>query len=140
MLNSSVSFLLVEDDELDVETFCRAIRKQKLEVGLRLAGDGVEALRVLRDKQHAKANSETIVVLDLNMPGMNGHEFLEELRMDEGLRGTTVFVLTSSEHERDIRAAYNRNVAGYFVKSEIGSFIETVSRYVASARFPSCCD
>jgi CheY-like chemotaxis protein len=138
MSNKPLSLLLVEDDELDIEMFRRAAGKRGLdEVELRFASDGAAALEMLRTGSDGDDGLQAIVVLDLNMPGMNGHEFLEELRMDTQLRRTIVFVLTSSDHQRDIGAAHDRNVAGYFLKSEINSFMATISHYLASARYPS---
>ena len=133
MSGQNVSFLLVEDDEIDVEVFRRAMRKQSLDANLRHAKDGGEALQMLRES-HSTHCDEQLVFLDLNMPGMNGHEFLAELRADPELRNTIVFVLTSSDHDRDIRMAYERNVAGYFLKSEMESFVTTISHYVNSLR------
>lgn len=133
-------FLLVEDDELDVEAFRRALRKTDLTADLRLARDGAEALEVLRDCASEPTGSPSLVFLDLNMPGMNGHEFLAEVRSDADLRGTIIFILTSSDHERDIRNAYERNVAGYFLKSDIDSFMSTISRYSGSVQYPPQAD
>ena len=132
----TVSFLLVEDDELDVEAFRRLIRKQRFDAHLEIATDGAEAIRALQESARSAANNQPIVCLDMNMPGMNGHEFLKELRADAELRSTIVFVLTSSDHERDIRMAYDQNVAGYFLKSEIDSFITTISHYVEAVKYP----
>ncbi len=136
MSHHNLSFLLVEDDELDVEAFRRGLRKHKIEAHLQTARDGAEALEVLRKSTLSGEGNDPIVFLDLNMPGMNGHEFLDELRADSELRKAIVFVLTSSDHGRDIRMAYERNVAGYFLKSEIDAFLATLKQYVASVKYP----
>ena len=97
MSGQTLSFLLVEDDELDVESFRRALCRHDVDAQIQVARDGSAALNVLRETLHSRDVSETLVVLDLNMPGMNGHEFLEELREDIELRNAIVFVLTSSD-------------------------------------------
>jgi hypothetical protein len=131
-----VSLLLVEDDDLDAEAFRRALRKLQIDVDLRLASDGAEALRVLREGVPGAAVNDYLVVLDLNMPGMNGHEFLAELRGDPELKATIVFVLTSSDHDRDIRMAYSQNVAGYFLKPQMDSLMSTMLHYVEGVKYP----
>ncbi|MEM6906212.1 MAG: response regulator, partial [Pseudomonadota bacterium] len=72
------------------------------------------------------------ILLDLNMAGMNGHEFLDEVRKDAALRRTVIFVLSSSDAPEDIAAAYNRNVAGYVLKDDQAALertVELVDRY-----------
>ncbi len=117
-----VSFLLVDDDEIDVISMQRAMKKQRIVNPLLVARDGVEALEILRG-QHPDTPrpASVIVLLDLNMPRMNGHEFLNAIRGDESLSRLVVFVLTSSRHERDIHQAYEQHVAGYIVKDDISN-------------------
>lgn len=136
MSNHKWTFLLVEDDDLDVEAFRRAMRKHGIDADLKTARDGAEALDALRESGSTGPPVNQLVLLDLNMPGMNGHEFLTELRADPELRTAVVFVLTSSDHCRDVRMAYERNIAGYFLKSEIDSFMMTLGHYVTNVKFP----
>lgn len=136
MSEISVSFLLVEDDDLDAEAFRRVLRKQQLDVELELARDGSEALEILRKREVQEDVNDMIVFLDLNMPGMNGHEFLAEIRSDAKLQKLIVFVLTSSDHDRDIRMAYEQNVAGYFLKTDIDSLVATVAHYIECVKYP----
>lgn len=115
-------FLLVEDDEVDVMAMQRAFRKQKLANPLWVAGDGIEALEILRGEHASKPKpSSAIVLLDLNMPRMNGHEFLDAIRKDPSLKRLVVFILTSSAHEGDISQAYSKQVAGYIVKNDFAN-------------------
>ena len=109
-----LNILLVEDDEVDVRNVRRAFQKNNIANPLFLAGDGVEALELLRSGNIPK--ERRIVLLDLNMPRMNGIEFLREVRKDPELVSTTVVVLTTSNDERDKINAYNLNVAGYLLK------------------------
>ena len=106
-----LNILLVEDDEVDVMNVRRAFKKNHITNPLFVAGNGVEALEQLRSGKIPR--ERRIVLLDLNMPQMNGIEFLRELRRDPELKLTPVVVLTTSNDERDEIEAYNLNVAGY---------------------------
>jgi CheY-like chemotaxis protein len=106
--------LLVEDDEVDVMNVRRAFEKNKILNPLYVAANGVEALAMLRDDTVPR--TRRLVLLDLNMPGMNGIEFLRELRADRTLKATPVVVLTTSNDEKDRVDAYGFNVAGYLLK------------------------
>jgi CheY-like chemotaxis protein len=109
-----INIFLVEDDEVDVMNVKRAFEKNHIMNPLFIARDGIEALEKLRSGEIPKGRR--IVLLDLNMPRMNGIEFLKELRKDPDLASTLVVVLTTSSNDRDIVDAYNLNVAGYLVK------------------------
>lgn len=110
----TLHILLVEDDQVDVMNVRRAFEKNKILNPLYVASDGIEALAMLRDDRVPR--DRRLVLLDLNMPAMNGIEFLRELRADPALRLTPVVVLTTSNDERDKVNAYGFNVAGYLVK------------------------
>jgi CheY-like chemotaxis protein len=123
MSNSLLNILLVEDDEVDVMNVKRAFAKNHITNPLVVAGNGVEGLERLRDGTVPR--DRRIVLLDLNMPKMNGIEFLRELRKDPELRATPVVVLTTSDAEKDKVAAYDLNVAGYLLKPvTFGNFCE----------------
>lgn len=109
-----LNILLVEDDEVDVMNVRRAFQKNRITNPLFVAGNGIEALEQLRS--NAIPRDRRMVLLDLNMPRMNGIEFLRELRADPALAPTPVVVLTTSNDERDKVEAYNLNVAGYLLK------------------------
>jgi len=110
----TLHILVVEDDQVDVMTIRRAFERNKILNPLYVASNGLEALAMLRDDRVPR--DRRLVLLDLNMPGMNGIEFLRELRADPELRPTPVVVLTTSNDERDRVNAYGFNVAGYLVK------------------------
>ena len=115
--------LLVEDDEVDVMNVKRAFEKNKILNPLYVASNGLEALRMLREGKVPQARR--LVLLDLNMPGMGGIEFLRELRADPKLRLTPVVVLTTSGDEKDRIDAYDFHVAGYLRKPvEFPNFME----------------
>jgi CheY-like chemotaxis protein len=109
-----LNILLVEDDEVDVMNVKRAFQKNHITNPLYVAGNGLEALEMLRTGGIPR--DRRIVLLDLNMPKMNGIEFLRELRADPQLARTPVVVLTTSNAEQDKVSAYNLNVAGYLLK------------------------
>lgn len=116
-----VHLLLVEDDEVDAESVIRGFRKLEIKNPITIAQDGIEALHLLRgDKNGSAVSHPYLIVLDINMPRMNGLEFLDELRADARLRNSIVFVLTTSEADRDRCEAYEHNVAGYLLKSRAG--------------------
>lgn len=112
-----LNILLVDDDEIDVKNVKRAFTKNHIINPLFTAHNGLEALDVLRGTgAQAMPKERRLVLLDLNMPKMNGLELLREIRQDPDLHCLTVIVLTTSADERDRVEAYNYNVAGYIVK------------------------
>ena len=114
MINEKlVNILLVEDDEVDIMNVQRAFKKNNITNPLYIARNGLEALEMLRDNSIPLPH---IVILDINMPKMNGLEFLQELRKDENLKHISVFVMTTSNDDSDKLNAYNLNVAGYILK------------------------
>ena len=114
MVEKGLNILLVEDDQVDVMNVKRAFDRNRITNPLYVAGDGLEGLRMLRSGEVPA--ERRLVLLDLNMPKMNGIEFLRELRSDPTLQLTPVVVLTTSNDERDKIEAYNLNVAGYLLK------------------------
>ena len=117
----TVTILLIEDDEIDAEAIERAFKKHKVANPLVLAKDGIEALEYLRGEGgKSKIPRPYMILLDLNMPRMTGFEFLAELRSDETISDSIVFVLTTSDLDSDKIEAYGHQVAGYVVKSKVG--------------------
>ncbi len=124
MTGKEVHILLVEDDEIDVMAIRRALKKIKIANPLHIAKDGVEALEKLRA---GTIPSPHVVLMDLNMPRMDGITCLEEIRTDKELKQTVVFILTTSKDQEDKIKAYNHNVAGYIIKSDVADgFIKTL--------------
>ena len=113
-MEKSLNILLVEDDQVDVMNVKRAFERNKIANPLFVAGDGIEGLKLLRSGKIPR--ERRLILLDLNMPRMNGIEFLRELRADAELHLTPVVVLTTSDDERDKINAYDLNVAGYLLK------------------------
>ena len=123
MSDRTLNILLVEDDDVDVMNVRRAFEKGHIANPLFVAGSGIEALEMLRGSEIPP--ERRLVLLDLNMPKMNGIEFLTELRKDPGLHRVPVVVLTTSNDERDKVDTFDLNVAGYLVKPvTFGNFVD----------------
>ncbi len=133
-----VTILLVDDDDVDVMGIERALKKLKILNPIVRARDGVEGLELLRDPQTVQR--PYIVLLDINMPRMNGLEMLIELRNDPVLSNAVVFILTTSKADEDKMAAYRQHIAGYIVKSKVGDgflrVMEMLDRYWRVVELP----
>lgn len=112
-----VTLLLVDDDDLDVKGMKRALNKLKIANPVVRAKDGEEGLALLRDVEAIER--PYIILLDINMPRMNGIEMLTEVRKDPNLSDAIVFILTTSKSDEDKINSYKLNVAGYIVKSNL---------------------
>lgn len=127
--------LLVEDEEADIAHFHRLSRKYDLQAEITVTRDATAALEILR--LHAHVTPRHVVVTDLNLPGLTGHEFIEEIRADAMLSSHVVFVISTSDRPEDIEWAYSRQVAGYIVKDTLGDQLEAgmcmLSQYFQAA-------
>jgi len=108
------TILLVEDDELDVISVQRSLKKLDHPFELHIAYNGKEALEMLT--QHQAAVTPDVILLDLNMPKMNGIEFLQSLRQDHRLKDIRVFVMTTSSESSDRLSAEALGISGYIIK------------------------
>ncbi len=117
--------LLVEDDEVDRMTVKRAIKKLKIPNKLYTAENGEEALQLLR-------NSEELpwfILMDINMPRMNGIELLKTMKADERLKIVPIIMLTTSAQDEDRYESFRHSVAGYVIKPvEFDNFVEVIDR------------
>jgi CheY-like chemotaxis protein len=141
MKESEVSILIVDDDEIDARAVERALRQQRIVNPVYTATDGREGLAMLRgDDGRPQVPRPYLILLDLNMPRMNGLQFLKELRRDSRLTDSIVFVLTTSRADEDKTAAYSQHVAGYLQKPDTGSgflrAVQMLERFVLSVQFP----
>jgi len=110
--------LLVEDEPADAHLVRAAISENHILADLRIAVDGREALEYLRRQgpRFADAPRPNLILLDLNMPRMDGREFLAAIKQEPHLRDIPVVILTTSEVERDVLASYHLGAAGYITK------------------------
>jgi len=130
--------LLVEDDTVDVMTVRRALKDIQVTSELVATGDGEQALAYLRDDGNAKP---CVILLDLNMPKMNGTEFMQIVKADEALRRIPIIVLTTSNSDQDIYKSFELGAAGYMLKSvdykKFMQIIKTVDLYWTLSKLPS---
>ena len=123
-MRNSKPVLLVEDDSVDAMTVKRAFKDLRVMNPLTHRINGEEALEYLRDKS---SEEPCVILLDLNMPKMNGIEFLKVVKADDVLKRIPVIVLTTSKEECDIMDSFKLSVAGYIVKPvNYTKFVETI--------------
>jgi len=116
-----LNVLLVDDDDVSSESVIRSLRKHSLNFPIVVAEDGAEALSILRNTHpRSSIKKPFLILLDLNMPGMDGFEFMTEIRADKKLCESVIFVLTTSDADADRSRAYHNQIAGYMVKSSVG--------------------
>jgi CheY-like chemotaxis protein len=131
MQEKVINILLVEDDEVDVMNVKRAFKKVNITNPLYIAGNGIEALEMLRGNNMEPPevpDDRRLILLDLNMPKMGGIEFLQKLRSDPKLKATPVVVMTTSNQDQDRVEAYKLNVAGYILKPvTFSNFVELMA-------------
>jgi CheY-like chemotaxis protein len=114
--------VLIDDDEVDVEAVARLLRQQRAPYMLTTFGNGQEAQAALEGSFGGELQEKRcLFLLDLNMPRMNGLEFLDWLRQAQGWERAIVFAFTTSDALEDRQDAYARHVAGYLAKSQLGS-------------------
>lgn len=142
MSNQPITVLLIDDDDVDVRVVQRAFKAQHISNPMVIARNGEEGLEKLRGTADCPALQQPLLVLlDLKMPRMNGLEFLEEIRNDPKLARTIVFVLTTSNDDQDRAAAYDKQIAGYLLKSEAGkdlmNHIPMLENFLLTVQFPT---
>jgi CheY-like chemotaxis protein len=129
--------LLVEDDSIDAMTVRRAFKDLKVTNPLVHSVNGEEGLDYLRNESNEKP---CVILLDLNMPKMNGIDFLKVVKNDDGLKKIPVVVLTTSTEESDVVESFELSVGGYIVKPvDYKKFVEairTVELYWTLSRLP----
>lgn len=123
-MQNSKPILLIEDDSVDVMTVKRAFKELDVTNQLVSTSDGEEALEYLNNDATTKP---CVILLDLNMPRMNGTEFMKIAKADESLKTIPIIVFTTSNTEHDITQSFELGAAGYMVKSvDYHKFIETI--------------
>ncbi|MBF4494195.1 response regulator [Flavobacterium sp. JLP] len=108
------TILLVEDDGLDIISVERSLKKLESEYVLHTAYNGIEALKILRDPNAGLVPD--VILLDINMPRMNGIEFLKVIREDKNLKDLKVFIMTTSSEGNDRSQAEKLGISGYIIK------------------------
>ncbi|MEM7470552.1 MAG: response regulator [Pseudomonadota bacterium] len=141
-MQATPSILLVEDNDLDVEILRRGLRKIEMENPVTRAHDGIEALEILQKHvEDATLPEPFVILLDINMPRMNGHEFLREMRATPEMAHHQVFVFTTSNNPSDIAQAYEHHASGYFVKPqrsvELSALLDALRNYLSQTQYPT---
>lgn len=126
--HNPVEILLVEDNEGDVHLTMQALNRAKVRNRVHVAGDGVEAMAFLRrESPHESAPRPDVILLDLNLPLMDGREVLEELKKDAALRTIPVVVMTTSSAEEDVVKSYSLQANCYVTKPvDLKQFLHVV--------------
>jgi CheY-like chemotaxis protein len=130
--------LLVEDDDVDAMTVEHVLKDLKVTNHVFRSNNGEEALDYLRNESNQKP---CFILLDLNMPKMNGIEFLKAIKSDEELKNIPVIVLTTSDEQQDIVESFNLHAAGYMLKSvdykEFADTIKAIDIYWTLSKLPN---
>lgn len=133
-----IPILLVEDDAIDIQIVKRTLKKEAITNPLFCAYDGVEALEILNGKDgKTQIPQPCLILLDINMPRMNGLELLQKIRNSEALKQNIAFILTTSNRNEDKVNAYNLSAAGYILKENIEALIQLLGRYCRINELPS---
>lgn len=137
MMNSKKPILLVEDDNVDAMTVKRALKEIHVNNELLLACNGEEALDILNNDS---IDQPGIILLDLNMPRMNGLEFLKVIKIDDYHKSIPVVILTTSKDDQDRLESFNLSVAGYMLKPvdyhQFVKLMKTVDIYWTMSELP----
>jgi CheY-like chemotaxis protein len=137
-MRSYQPILLVEDDDADAIITRRALSDLKVANKLVHKVDGEDGMEYLREKANPRPCA---ILLDINMPRMNGLDFLAAMKADESLKGIPVIMLTTSEADKDVRRSYDLGAAGYIVKPcDFREFVEamkTMNMYWNLCRMPN---
>lgn len=137
-----IELLLVDDDQSDIYLAKRAFKKCRTPLKIQVARHGEEALSLLRrEGAHGEARRPDLIFLDLNMPRMNGHEFLEAMKADDDLRSIPIIVMSMSESDVDMLESYRLQASAYVSKPiELEAFTEVIRSvedyWFAVARLP----
>ena len=120
ILSQTHPILLVDDNPHDYEATKRCLKQIGVTNPLMYCADGNEALDLLHElssqRQHSRAPRPSLILLDLNLPGIDGREVLNQLKQDKHLKSIPVVVLTTSSDSKDINACYDKGANGYVVK------------------------
>lgn len=135
-----ISILLVEDDPADQKLIRASLKEQRLANDLHIVSGGEEGIDFLRGRgdYSGRAAQPDLILLDLNMPGMGGKEFLRRIKDDEGLKQIPVVILTTSDSERDIIESYKLQASGYVSKPVTLDEFKEVMRKIKEYWFVIC--
>ena len=137
-MSSEVLILLIEDDLVDIMTIKRAFKEVKITNPIAVCNNGLEGLQFLRNSKNKRPG---IILLDINMPKMNGIEFLQVIKKDKDLKSIPIIVLTTSKAEQDKIESFKLGVAGYMIKPvdymQFVEIIKTIHVYWTLSELPN---
>lgn len=137
VVKQPIDILIVDDNEIDIEAVQRAFKKAYITNPLHKASDGVEALEMLCGQNgRIKLTQPCIILLDINMPRMDGITLLGKLRNHETLKQNIVFMLTTSARNKDLMQTYDLSIAGYIVKENLKELTNILNTYCHINKFP----
>ncbi len=137
VIPQDIHILLADDDMIDTQMVKRCLQKNNITNPLTCVTDGIEALEALQGLGgRSKVPQPCIILLDINMPRMNGFQFMHAMREDPFMRNNVVFMLTTSAGDSDRRLAYDLQAAGYFLKKNTPDFITLLGHYCRLNVFP----
>ncbi len=127
-MNTKLKILLIEDDVIEVMKFNRTLKTLKLDHQITVADNGEAALEMLKSAD----SLPELIILDLNMPKINGLEFLSILKQDERLHHIPAVILTTSSNRNDIVRCYRTGIAGYMIKPlKYEDYVENIEKLLA---------
>lgn len=141
---SPINILLVEDNEGDILLTTEALTEGKIANKVDVVKDGYEAILYLENKgRYADAATPDLILLDVNLPKLNGHEVLEKIKSKEQLKHLPVIMLSTSSSSEDIMASYKNQVNCYITKPvEAEDFLKVISSieqfWISVVKLPSC--
>lgn len=143
MYQKTVNFLLVEDDDIHAHLVMRSLEKAKLEAHVARVANGAEALSYLQGvESFADEPRPDVILLDLKLPRVSGHEVLAAIKEDDDLRMIPVVVMTTSRDELDRAKAYQHHANSYVVKpadfAKFRQVVTEVSHYWGECNEPPC--
>ncbi|MEP3054716.1 response regulator [Ascidiaceihabitans sp.] len=140
-MQNKMNISLVDDDDFDAEFLQRSLKKSDFLGTLTRTCNGLDALEILNNHcAHGETDHPFTILLDINMPRMDGHEFLTELRQNQAVANSRVIVLTTSGSEADIGRAYEKHVFGYIVKphgiKEMDNVVQALTAFWDTCKHP----
>ncbi|MEZ7891888.1 MAG: response regulator [Candidatus Wallbacteria bacterium] len=142
-VSKPVSVLLIEDNPGDIDLTLEAFENSTIKCNVTVFKDGLAAREYLyKEKNYSQSETPDIILLDLNLPGKNGHELLNDIKSNEEIKKIPVVILTSSSAERDIIKSYNLQANCYIIKPvTFDKFLEVVRSienfWFSTAKLPS---
>jgi CheY-like chemotaxis protein len=126
-----VSILLVEDDDVDALAVTRGLTAAKISNPVVRVRDGLEALEILLGTEgKEKLRPPYVLLVDIRLPRLDGLSLVRKIRANKELQRSVIFILTTSDSDRDLTAAYDAHVAGYIIKSSIGDQFSRVAKMI----------